>query len=49
MNTVVSFFKNNSDIDSLRDSGYGDADFEVGKSPLYYDTCLLYTSPSPRD
>ena len=40
MNTVVSLFKNNSEIDCLRDSGYGDADFEVGKSPLYYDTVM---------
>tara|TARA_R100001377_G_scaffold81155_1_gene60524 strand:+ start:4098 stop:5042 length:945 start_codon:yes stop_codon:yes gene_type:complete len=36
MNTVVSLFKNNSDIDNLRDAGYGSADFEVMKTPLYY-------------
>ena len=36
MNTVVSFFKNNSDIDCLRDSGYGAADFEVSSTPVLY-------------
>ena len=40
MNTVVSLFKNNSEIDCLRDFGDGDGDFEVGKSPLYYDTVM---------
>ena len=38
MNTVVSLFKNNSDIDNLRDSGYGSAAFEVIKTPMYFRT-----------
>lgn len=34
--SVVSLFRNNSGVDMLRDSGYGDADFKVLKAPMTY-------------
>ena len=36
MNTVISIFKNNATVDSLRNNGYGDADFQVSSSPVLY-------------
>ena len=35
--TIVSMFKNNNEVDNLRDSGYAGADFEVGNSPVMFD------------
>ena len=34
--SVISLFQNNSGVDMLRDSGYGDADFKVLKAPMTY-------------
>ena len=36
MNTVVSMFGNRSALDTLRNDGYGGADFEVASSPVLY-------------
>ena len=36
--TIVSMFKNNNEVDNLRDSGYAGADFEVARSPVLYKT-----------
>lgn len=37
MNTVVSFFdKTSSDVNNLRDAGYGEADFQVSSTPVLY-------------
>jgi len=35
--TVVSFFNNSNAINPLRESGYGDADFDVLTSPVSYE------------
>lgn len=36
MNTVTSLFSNRRLIDNLRDSGYGEADFQVTSTPVLY-------------
>lgn len=36
MNTVTSLFSNNRHIDTLRDAGYGEADFQVSSTPVLY-------------
>ncbi len=36
MSTILNMFSNNSDIQSLRDGGYGEADFDIATAPLTY-------------
>jgi hypothetical protein len=36
MNTISFLFGNNSAVDNLRDSGYGEADFQVTATPVLY-------------
>ena len=36
MNTVLNMFGNASAVQGLRDSGYGEADFDIAVTPLTY-------------
>ena len=48
MSTILNMFSNNSDIQSLRDGGYGEADFDIATAPLTYASGDKWLIPSSK-
>lgn len=48
MSTILNMFSNNSDIQSLRDGGYGAADFDIATAPLTYASGDKWLIPSSK-